>query len=208
MIPVFIFGPIGAGKTTVAQALATRIPGALLVPEPVEHNPFLPLYAVDQRRWALACQTRYYLDYVRICTETLAQARPAIALIDAGAPTNLHIYGRYMHEHAIVTPDEYRLYVALTSIIGQHYAHPQPSVIVSVEASVETCYARLLARGRDFELAGHTRAYVEAIHHYTAEMIAFYAQAGARVIRCDVERADTRAGEGLDEIAAALSRDL
>jgi deoxyadenosine/deoxycytidine kinase len=203
--PIFIFGPVGAGKSTAAHALAARLPGALLVPEPVDANPFLPLYAVDQARWALACQTHYYLQYAQAYADALAQAQPAYALVDAGAPTNRHVYGRYLREQAIVTPDEYALYETLTDIMAAHYAYPQPAVILSVEASLECCYARVQGRGRAFEVAGHSRAYIAAIHRYTGEMIAMYATAGARILRFDAERWDARSEAGGAALAALLA---
>jgi deoxyadenosine/deoxycytidine kinase len=179
----FIFGAVGAGKTTYAQQLAARHPDAILVPEPVDDNPFLPLYARDRTRWALACQAHYYLQYVRAYATATAGRTATRIFIDAGAPTNLHVYGRYLREHAIVTPDEYRLYETLTGIIAAQYAYPQPTDIISVEAPLDVCMARVQARGRDYELDGHGEDYLAALYQYTADMVAMYEAAGAKVKR-------------------------
>jgi deoxyadenosine/deoxycytidine kinase len=183
MQTTFIFGAVGAGKTTYAQALAAEHPDALLIPEPVDDNPFLPLYARERGRWALACQTHYYLQYVRAYATAAAGKKPARVFIDAGAPTNLHVYGRYMYEHAIVTPDEYRLYETLTGIVAAQFAYPQPTDIISVEAPLDVCIGRVQARGRDFELDGHSEDYLAALYIYTAEMVEMYEAAGVRVTR-------------------------
>jgi deoxyadenosine/deoxycytidine kinase len=205
MTAVFVFGPVGVGKTTIAQALAAHVPGAALVPEPVTDNPFLPLYALDQARWALACQTRYYLDYVRAYV-SVADAQPPRVIIDAGAPTNAHVYARYMREQGIVTPDEYELYEMLTRIIHDRFAYPEPALIISVEASLATCAARLHTRGRAFELAGHTPAYLAAIHAHTQAMVAAYAAAGVPVLHYDAERWDARREDGIAALVQAVLR--
>jgi deoxyadenosine/deoxycytidine kinase len=205
MHPIFVFGPVGAGKTTVAQALATALPDALLIPEPVDDNPFLPRYAVDRARWALACQTHYYFAYVRAC-EPLAARNPTYAVIDAGAPTNTHVYGRYLQ--SLVTPDEYALYQTLTTLIAERYAYPAPACIVSVEAPLQVCIARLQARGRGFELAGHTQEYLAALHSYTADMVAHYAAQGVPVVRVDAAAQDVRNGAVLAQVAEAVQNVL
>ncbi len=202
---VFILGAVGVGKTTVAQVLASQLESSVLVPEPVDDNPFLPDYARDQARWALACQTYYYLQYVRIYQTVTAQhPDAAIAVIDAGAPTNTRVYGRYMHERALVTPAEFRLYETLTEIIRAQYDYPEPSAIVSVEAPIETCYARLSARGRAFEILGHSREYVAAIHAYTRDMVFEYVRRGIPVIHVDAERHDARTAEGSARLLTAV----
>lgn len=183
MQTTFIFGAVGAGKTTYAQNLAAEHPDALLVAEPVDENPFLPLYARERSRWALACQTHYYLQYVRAYATAIAGKKPARIFIDAGAPTNLYVYGRYMYEHAIVTSDEYRLYETLTGIVAAQFAYPQPTDIISVEAPLEVCMERVQSRGRDFEIDGHSKDYLTTLYVYTAEMVSMYEAAGVPIRR-------------------------
>src|SRR5260370_20934600 len=48
-------GPIGAGKTTLAQLLAGHL-GATLVLEQVDDNEFLPDFYDDPQRWSLPMQ--------------------------------------------------------------------------------------------------------------------------------------------------------
>jgi deoxyguanosine kinase len=58
---IAIEGPIGAGKTTLAQILAERS-GARLVLEPVEENPFLPQFYDDARKYAFQAQLFFLLS--------------------------------------------------------------------------------------------------------------------------------------------------
>ena len=54
-----IIGPIGSGKSTLAHLLSSyyNVP---LVKEPVEHNPFLPLFYADMKKFALVSQCAFY----------------------------------------------------------------------------------------------------------------------------------------------------
>ena len=58
---IAIEGPIGVGKTTLAQILAERM-GARLVLEPVEENPFLPQFYDDARKFAFQTQLFFLLS--------------------------------------------------------------------------------------------------------------------------------------------------
>jgi deoxyadenosine/deoxycytidine kinase len=54
-----IIGPIGSGKSTLTQLLSNYY-SAPIVKEPVEHNPFLPLFYQDKKKFALVCQNAFY----------------------------------------------------------------------------------------------------------------------------------------------------
>ncbi|MGB6525823.1 MAG: deoxynucleoside kinase, partial [Candidatus Acidiferrales bacterium] len=51
-------GPIGAGKTTLAQLLALHL-GATLILEDVDGNAFLPDFYADKDRWAFSTQLAF-----------------------------------------------------------------------------------------------------------------------------------------------------
>jgi deoxyguanosine kinase len=54
-------GPIGAGKTTLAQLLALHL-GATLILEDVDGNAFLPDFYRDRERWALGAQLAFLIS--------------------------------------------------------------------------------------------------------------------------------------------------
>ncbi len=214
MRAIFVFGGIGAGKTTVARALASAL-GAPLVREPFDENPFLPLYAQDRARWAFTCQTYYYLQYVREYERTLREMPRQLALlkgdpvepmvvIDAGAPTNKHVYARYMREHGLVTPDEYALYETLTAMMDAQYVYPEPTEIVYVNPTLDIALDRLWTRGRDFELAGHTPDYVMPIAMFTEDMLAHFRSRQVPIVEFDSSQHDVRAPDGIAVLMRAL----
>jgi deoxyadenosine/deoxycytidine kinase len=55
---IAIEGPIGAGKTSLAHALAERL-GAKLALEPADDNPFLEKFYADMAGYALATQLAF-----------------------------------------------------------------------------------------------------------------------------------------------------
>src|SRR5574342_365586 len=58
---IAVEGPIGAGKTALAQLLAERMGGRLLS-EPVEENPFLPSFYQDRKKHAFQTQLFFLLS--------------------------------------------------------------------------------------------------------------------------------------------------
>src|SRR5581483_12197594 len=64
-------GPIGAGKTTLARRLASRLSADLLLEQPDE-NPFLSRFYQDMPRYALPVQLFFLFQRARML-EPLAQ---------------------------------------------------------------------------------------------------------------------------------------
>ena len=60
---IAVEGPVGAGKTSLAQLLAERTGTDLLLEQP-EANPFLASFYQDPERWALATQLFFLFQRV------------------------------------------------------------------------------------------------------------------------------------------------
>ena len=72
-------GPIGAGKTTLAQLLALHL-GATLVLEDVDGNAFLPDFYADRERWALGAQLAFLISrFEQLRTIPPARTRPVVS---------------------------------------------------------------------------------------------------------------------------------
>ena len=136
-------GPIGCGKTSLAQKLGARL-GANLMLEDPKANPFLPLFYRDMRRHAFPAQLFFLFQRVGQL-EALKQPdlfeKPTVADFTLAKDP---LFARLTLEDA-----EYQLY----SRIYEHVKPqaPTPDLVVYLQASVDTLIARVKRRGTPME---------------------------------------------------------
>lgn len=157
---VAVSGNIGAGKSTLAKSLCER-GGLLLVPEPVEDNPYLGDFYHDPVRWAYHAQT--FIMSVRH-----AQQKRAHELSHSGTSCLLD---RCLHEDRIfaavarakgfLSPREWDTYATLHRALLA--SAPPPDVVVYLRSTPEVSLARVALRGRGEE-ASVTLDYLAALH--------------------------------------------
>jgi deoxyguanosine kinase len=145
-------GPIGAGKTTLAQLLALHL-GATLVLEDVDGNAFLPDFYADRDRWALGTQLAFLISrYEQLRTIPPSRTRPVISdYTQAKDP----IFARtLLHDR------EVELYERLT--VGLDASVPRPDVTVYVDARNDILLDRIRRRNRPYE-ASIDAEYLDAL---------------------------------------------
>jgi deoxyguanosine kinase len=140
---VVVEGPIGAGKTSLARALASHVDGDALLEAP-EENPFLARFYADMPRFALPTQLNFLfqrVDQVRGLTQLDLFRRPTVAdfLFDKDP-----LFARLN-----LSDDEFALY-------DKVYTHlkpqtPTPDLVVYLQAPVSTLIERVRKRGVDYE---------------------------------------------------------
>lgn len=150
---IAIEGPIGAGKTTLAQLLAQRL-GAEPLLEVVEENPFLPLFYQDRKRYAFKTQVFFllsrYRQLSRLRERPLFGGVVADYLFDKDAIfASLNLEG-----------PEWDLYSDLYRELSLKL--PPPDLTVYLRAPVPVLLERIRKRGRPFE-EGMDPAYLEAL---------------------------------------------
>ncbi|MFZ0334610.1 MAG: deoxynucleoside kinase [Candidatus Acidiferrales bacterium] len=145
-------GPIGAGKTTLAQLLALHL-GATLVLEDVDGNAFLPDFYADRDRWALGTQLAFLISrYEQLRTIPPSRTRPVISdYTQAKDP----IFAR-----ALLHDREVELYERLT--VGLDASVPRPDVTVYVDARNDILLDRIRRRNRPYE-ASIDAEYLDAL---------------------------------------------
>ncbi|MGB7349981.1 MAG: deoxynucleoside kinase [Candidatus Acidiferrales bacterium] len=145
-------GPIGAGKTTLAQLLALHL-GATLVLEYVDGNAFLPDFYADRDRWALGTQLAFLISrYEQLRTIPPSRTRPVISdYTQAKDP----IFAR-----ALLHDREVELYERLT--VGLDASVPRPDVTVYVDARNDILLDRIRRRNRPYE-ASIDAEYLDAL---------------------------------------------
>jgi deoxyguanosine kinase len=145
-------GPIGAGKTTLAQLLALHL-GATLVLEDVDGNAFLPDFYKNRERWALGTQLAFMISrYEQLRTIPPSRTRPVVSdYTQAKDP----IFAR-----ALLHDREVELYERLS--IGLDASVCRPDVTVYVDARNDVLLDRIRRRNRPYE-ASIDAEYLDAL---------------------------------------------
>jgi deoxyguanosine kinase len=140
---IAIEGPIGAGKTTLAQKLAADLGAGLLLERP-EDNPFLARFYRDPASGALPAQLTFLLQR-------------------AGQAEHLHQHDLFAHRCvADFLFDKDRLFAELTLNHADYALYlrvferlswdvPLPDRVIYLTAPVSALRERISNRGRDYE---------------------------------------------------------
>jgi deoxyadenosine/deoxycytidine kinase len=136
-------GPIGAGKTTLARALAHRLHADTLLELPDE-NPFLARFYEDMARYALSAQLNFLfqrVDQLRGLAQLDMFARPTVAdfLFDKDP----------LFARLTLSDDEFVLYDKIYTHLKPQT--PTPDLVVYLQAPVGTLVERVHRRGVEFE---------------------------------------------------------
>ena len=140
---IVVEGPIGSGKTSLAQRLGSRMGATLLLEDP-KANPFLPQFYRDMRRYALPAQLFFLFQRVGQL-EALRQPdlfeKPTVADFTLAKDP---LFARLTLDDA-----EFQLY----SRIYEHVKPqaPAPDLVVYLQASVDTLIHRVRKRGMPME---------------------------------------------------------
>ena len=142
---IVVEGPIGAGKTSLARQLASRLSGDVLLERP-EDNPFLARFYEDMERFALPTQLNFLFQRVD-------QLR-GIAQIDMFRKVTVSDFlfdKDPLFARLNLSDAEYQLY-------DKMYAHLKPQVatpdlVIYLQAPVDVLIDRVLRRGVTYERA-------------------------------------------------------
>jgi len=142
---ICVEGPIGVGKTALAERLAERL-GARLVKEVVEENPFLDKFYGDMQNWALQTQLFFLLARHKQQRELLQPE-----LFNETVVCDYLFDKDRVFAHLNLTEHELALYDRIYQFVAQEI--PKPTVVVYLQARVEVLLARIKQRARQFEAA-------------------------------------------------------
>lgn len=140
-ISIAIEGVIGAGKTTLAQALSEKL-GALRLLETDIDNPFLERFYKNRNRHALACQLCFLQGRMQQFTAAIPDGLPVVAdhsLVKEQIFSSINLSG-----------DEYELYQRLAALIIPQ-SRFQPDVTIYLKADMEELGRRIQKRGLKME---------------------------------------------------------
>jgi len=151
---IAVEGPIGAGKTTLAQRLGRHLGARVLLEQP-EANPFLERFYRDRTRYALATQLCFLLQRAAQVAE-LSQ----LDLFRHQVVTDFLIDKDALFARLTLSDEELKLYRTIHGHIAP--SAPPPDLVIYLQARAETLAARVARRADPIE-AGMSEAYLRAL---------------------------------------------
>ena len=140
---ITIMGIIGAGKTTLAELLSKRL-NLDIYYEPVENNPYLPLFYQDKERYSFQLQIYFLL-------ERLKQHRK---LSETGGIQDRSIYEDsffcdMLKDDGLLSGIDYDTYINLFRYLETDIK--TPDCIIFLDVSPEKALERIRLRNRSYE---------------------------------------------------------
>lgn len=164
---IVVEGPIGAGKTSLAKRLASRLGTDLLLEQPGA-NPFLARFYQDMPRYALPTQLFFLFQRAKQI-EPLAQPD----MFSRATVSDFLLDKDPLFARITLTGDELALYDRIYEALRPHA--PGPDLVVYLQAQPDTLIERVRRRAEQFErgiseeyLALLAEGYARFFYHYTA----------------------------------------
>jgi deoxyadenosine/deoxycytidine kinase len=153
---IVVEGPIGVGKSSLAERLAQRLGGRTLL-ESAEDNPFLPGFYKDPRRYAFQAQLWFLLNRFRQQQE-LAQ----VDLFQQTLVTDYLFAKDKIFAYLTLEDHELALYERIHGLLQVQV--PLPDLVIFLQADTEALLGRIAHRGKPYEREIQ-RPYVEELNH-------------------------------------------
>lgn len=142
---VGVSGIIGAGKSTLTSALASKL-GFAEVREPVTENPYLPFFYEDMKKYGFTMQV--FLLNKRFRHHQSMIWGESSAIQDRTIYEDV-IFAKMLHESGNISDLDFETYCSLFENMT-NFLH-RPDVILYLDVTPETALTRVQARGRDCE---------------------------------------------------------
>lgn len=144
---IAIAGTIGAGKSTLAEALSEKM-GLRLVKEPVADNPYLADFYANKQKHAFAMQ-------IHLLNHRFAQQQEIVwSTSDAGVVQDRSIYedgvfAAVLHSSGLMSDLDYATYKSLFRNMSNFMR--RPTLIVYLDVRPKRALERIAQRGRECE---------------------------------------------------------
>ena len=173
---IVIEGPIGAGKTTLACRLASRLDAELLLERP-DANPFLARFYEDRARYALPTQLSFLFQRIGQLRD-LAQ----LPLFGAKTVSDFLFEKDPLFARLTLAGDELALYQTIFDVLKPQV--PRPDLVIYLHARVDTLVQRIRRRGIDYEEAIETD-YLTALAEAYSQFFHVYDASPLLIVNCE-----------------------
>ncbi len=140
---IAIEGPIGVGKSSLAELLSKELKGRLLTEE-VDANPFLPRFYTDPRKYAFQTQIFFLLSRYQQQRELLQQELFNTTIVSDYLFAKDRIFA-YLN----LDEDELTLYDRIYKLLDTRI--PKPDLVIFLQASTRVLVERIRKRNKDYE---------------------------------------------------------
>lgn len=196
---ISVAGNIGAGKTTLAEALASVL-DVPYVPEPFAENPFFSDFYKDRKRWALQAQLQFMLHRIQYHMKVHGDPKFERGMVQDRSAFEDRVFAERMLAEGDMDERDMGLYDGFYDLFAARHGEEVPDAIVFLSVSDRTLMKRIRARARD----GEDAIGVKYIHsfktHYTAFLERMSAKTRVFLVDWDAEHAPA----GMKAAAEAL----
>jgi len=151
---IAIEGPIGVGKTSLANMMAKAL-GARLVLEEFEENPFLPDFYRDPERFAFQTQLFFLLQRYR-----QQQELRQVDMFQNLLITDYMFVKDRLFASLNLNEKEIQLYDTVANLLERNII--KPDLVIYLQADTDTLMKNIANRGRDME-SEITNDYIDAL---------------------------------------------
>jgi len=151
---IAIEGVIGAGKTSLAQKLSTKL-GSNLILEQFEENPFLEKFYTDRNRFAFQTQMFFLINRYKQQQQLNQQELFSKYIVSDYIFEKDKIFA-YLN----LSGEELKLYESIFPLLERDI--PKPDLVIFLQSSSDRLMNNIKLRGRKFE-RNLTRAYLSEL---------------------------------------------
>lgn len=155
---IAIAGNIGAGKSTLTHMLSEQFQWQPFY-EANADNPYLPDFYVNMERWSFHSQIFFLSKRLEHHRELVDYGGDVVQ--DRTVYEDAEVFAQNLYLQGKMPERDYRTYRRLYESISAFL--PAPSVVVYLQASVDTLMALIKGRGRDYE-KNIQREYVDGLN--------------------------------------------
>jgi deoxyadenosine/deoxycytidine kinase len=157
---IVVEGPIGVGKSSLAEKLAQTFGSALLLEKPVD-NPFLQRFYRSPKRFALSTQLFFLFQRVRQVADLKQED-----MFMPGRIADFMIEKDPLFAQVTLDDEEFRLYQQVYKTLT--IEAPKPDLVIYLQAPVEVLQMRIKKRRIKYESAIEAGYLQRLIDAYTA----------------------------------------